>query len=159
MQISEASQKRLANRKPNQSIYECMTPFEGACLDYEEKWKPGRDQNHQAMVENFYLTVIPMALAMEKPNEDALYVDCSPYFATWHMPKGSRTISAIYTQRGIRRIYFYFVGKIIGMKTEDDFLEIESELIYCPHLHIKLKQELIDWLSSKYEYFVMDGVS
>lgn len=111
-------------------------------------WDENFNTPLEKAVEHFYTVIIPIASEIPLPEDiEDLYVDQAMVREVWNL-KTPRNFFAAYTQYGIRRIDSYFCDRIRNLKSYEEALEVEEQLIYCPHLHIKIKENLAENLSN-----------
>lgn len=153
--ITRVKEKSIAPRKYGESMYCKMSEYESTVIDYFWNWRhPELDPKHVA--EDFYTRVIPLATKngdlKRELDTSVLYRDQSRISEKYFIGQ-IRSVFASYTSIGVRRIDSYFYYRIRYMSSFEEGMEIENQIILCPHLHIKIKENLIDNLKSSMNRF------
>jgi hypothetical protein len=132
----------------NVPVRKALTDQEKRVRDYEGRWcyrdwDKGYDIPLEKMREDFYLRLMVIAIDVELPKDiDDMYWDQALVNQKWDTGEHRRYFFAGYTPYGIRGIDSYFCNIIKGLKTLEEAYKIEEQLIYCPHLHLKIKENL-----------------
>lgn len=143
-------ERKLENPK-HTVIYWNLTSYEGEVYDYYGRWK-GDEYDTDHVAEDFYTRIMPLAESrgdLKLPKDiDSLYYDQK--FTKTYLGMG-REMSAGYTPYGIRRIDSYFCDRAQNLTSYEEFIELEKTLILCPHLHMCIKDNILQNMYSMAE--------